>query len=146
MNKRIFQVLDFDKIVDRLVDQAASSLGKERARQIKPATELERVEQLQAETDQARQVIRLYGDVPFGGITDIKPSLKRVEIGGVLNAQECLQIAETIYGGKQLRNFVENIDEEEVAIPIIREMVGQIELLNHLEREIKSCIDDNGHV
>lgn len=146
MNKRIYQILDFDKVIEQLVEHAATSLGKERARQLKPETELTKVELLQSETDQAGQVIRLYGDVPFGGITDIKPSLKRVEIGGVLNAQECLQIAETIYGGKQLRNFIENIDDEEVAIPIIREMVGQIELLNHLEREIKSCIDDNGHV
>ncbi|HLQ88314.1 MAG TPA: endonuclease MutS2, partial [Enterococcus sp.] len=146
MNKRIFQVLDFDKIVDRLVDQAASSLGKERARQIKPATELERVEQLQAETDQARQVIRLYGDLPFGGITDIRPSLKRVEIGGSLNAKECLQITDTIYAGKELRRFIENIDEEELAIPIIQKIASEIEPLNHLEKEINLCIDSNGYV
>lgn len=146
MNKRIYQILDFDKVIEQLVDHAATSLGKERARQLKPSTELSLVEQLQAETDQAGQVVRLYGDVPFGGITDIKASLKRVEIGGSLNALECLQIADTIYGGKQLRYFIENIEPEEIEIPIIRDLVDQIELLNHLEREIRSCIDDNGHV
>lgn len=146
MNERIYQILDFDKMIEQLVNQAASSLGKERARQIKPETELVVVKQLQAETDQASQIIRLYGHVPFGGITDIKPSLKRVEIGGSLNAQECLQIADTIYGGKQLRHFIENIDDEELAIPIIRELVAEIEPLNHLEREIRNCIDSHGHV
>ncbi|WP_440896043.1 endonuclease MutS2 [Amphibacillus sp. Q70] len=146
MNERIYQILDFDKIIEQLVNQAASSLGKERARQIKPETELAVVEQLQVETDQASQIIRLYGHVPFGGITDIKPSLKRVEIGGTLNAHESLQIADTIYGGKQLRHFIENIDDEELTIPVIRELVAEIEPLNHLEREIRNCIDSHGHV
>ena len=146
MNKRIYQILDFDKIIEQLVDQAATSLGKERARQLKPETDLLSVQQLQDETDQASQVIRLYQDVPFGGITDIKASLKRVEIGGSLNAQECNQIADTIYGGKRLRMFIENIEEEEVEIPIIRQFVAEIEPLNHLEQEIRHCIDENGHV
>lgn len=146
MNKKIYQTLDFDKIIEQLVDQAASSLGKERAKQIKPATELAVVEHLQAETDQASQIIRLYGHIPFGGITDIKPSLKRVEIGGSLNASECIQIADTIYGGKQLRYFIENIDAEELAIPIIRQLVTAIEPLNHLEGEIRNCIDSHGYV
>src|SRR5690625_614111 len=145
MNKRIYQILDFDKIIEQLIDQAATSLGKERAKQLKPETDLLSVQQLQDETDQASQVIRLYQDVPFGGITDIKASLKRVEIGGSLNAQECNQIADTIYGGKRLRTFIENI-EEEVEIPIIRQFVAEIEPLNHLEQEIRHCIDENGHM
>src|SRR5690625_2334237 len=146
MNKRIYQIQDFDKIIEHLIDQAATSLGKERAKQLKPETELSRVKQLQDETDQASQVIRLYQDVPFGGITDIKASLKRVEIGGSLNAQECNQIADTIYGGKRLRMFIENIEEEEVESPSIRQFVAEIEQLNHLDQEIRHCIDENGHV
>ncbi|WP_017473350.1 endonuclease MutS2 [Amphibacillus jilinensis] len=144
MNKRIFRVLEFNKIIDQLVDQAASSLGKEQARQLKPAYDLEHVQQLQEETDQAVQVVRLHGDVPFGGITDIRPSLKRAEIGGMLNPQECLQVASTLYGGKKLKRFIEQMEDPD--IPVIREMVAQIEPLSELEQEIKSCIDDHGYV
>ncbi|MCZ0704580.1 DNA mismatch repair protein MutS2 [Natronobacillus azotifigens] len=144
MNERIFRVLEFHKILENLADQAASSLGKEQARKLKPSTDLAEVIHLQDETDQAVQIIRLHGNVPLGGIVDIRPSLKRAEIGGILNPQECLQIAGTIYGGKQLRRFIEKLEEPEV--PIIREWVTQIEPLNELEREIKHCIDDHGHV
>lgn len=144
MNERIFRVLEFNKIIEDLVNQAASSLGKEQARKLKPETDLETVQHLQVETDQAVQIIRLQGNVPFGGIADIRPSLKRAEIGGILNPQECLQIAGTIYGGKNLRRFIERLEEPDA--PIIRDWVAQIAPLNELEIEIKSCIDDHGHV
>ncbi|WP_371068753.1 endonuclease MutS2 [Sediminibacillus sp. JSM 1682029] len=144
MNERIYQVLEYKKIIDMLTDQAASSLGKERAASLKPSHELERVNRLQAETDEAAQVLRLKGYVPLGGIFDIKPSIQRTIIGGVLNPGECLDIASTIYGGKQMKSFIAEMEEPE--LPIIREFTDQIVPLNELERQIKSCIDDHGHV
>ncbi|SDM96825.1 endonuclease MutS2 [Sediminibacillus halophilus] len=144
MNERIYQVLEYKKIIDMLTEQAASSLGKERAAALKPSRELESVNRLQAETDEAAQVLRLKGYVPLGGIFDIKPSIQRTIIGGVLNPGECLDIASTIYGGKQLKSFIAEMEEPE--LPIIREFTEQIVPLNELERQIKSCIDDHGHV
>lgn len=144
MNPRIFKVLEFNRIIQMLKDQAASSLGKESANRLKPSTDLTEVIRLQDETDEAVSIVRLYGNVPLGGIVDIKPSIKRAEIGGVLNPKECLDIAGTIYGGKTLRRFIESI--EELEIPIIIELVEQIEPLSELEREIRNCIDENGHV
>ncbi|WP_117161251.1 endonuclease MutS2 [Paraliobacillus sp. X-1268] len=144
MNPRIFKVLEFDRIIQMLKDQAASSLGKESANRLKPSTNLPEVLRLQDETDEAVSIVRLYGNVPLGGIVDIKPSIKRAEIGGVLNPKECLDIAGTIYGGKTLRRFIESIEDLELLI--INELVEKIEPLSELEREIRNCIDDNGHV
>lgn len=144
MNERIFRVLEFDKILERLENYAASSLGKEQARQLKPAVEISKVLQLQQETDEAVQIIRLKGNVPFGGLVDIRPSIKRVIIGGSLHAQECLDIAGTIYAGKQIKRFVDAMEEPE--LPIIRNLTSQIAALNELESEIKHCIDDHGYV
>ncbi|WP_277678751.1 endonuclease MutS2 [Gracilibacillus dipsosauri] len=144
MNERIFHVLEFSKIKQQLIDQAASSLGKEKARSLAPSTDLEEVVKWQDETDEAFHVIRLNGNVPLGGIFDIKPSVKRAVIGGVLTTHECLDIASTIYGGKQLKQFLEQI--EDLEIPIIHRFTDQIVPLNELEREIKSCIDDHGHM
>ncbi|CQR48072.1 Endonuclease MutS2 [Paraliobacillus sp. PM-2] len=144
MNDRIFHVLEYYKIMEQLEDHAASSLGKEQARKLKPSTDLHEVLQLQEETDEAVNVVRLKGNVPLGGVVDIRPSIKRAVIGGALNAQECLEVAGTIYGGKQLKRFIDTM--EEPSLPIIRNLVGEIASLNELETEIKSCIDDHGHV
>ena len=144
MNERIFRVLEYNKIKEMLNQQAASSLGKQRTAGISPSTDLGEVQKWQEETDEAGTVLRLKGYVPLGGIFDIKPSVKRSVIGGILTPHECLEIASTIYGGKQLKAFMEDMDEP--ALPVIREMTDSIIPLNELERQIKSCIDEHGHV
>ncbi|RWZ59832.1 endonuclease MutS2 [Halobacillus fulvus] len=144
MNQRILHVLEYKKIMEKLSEKAASSLGKEKVAALKPSSDLEEVIGWQKETDEAAQVLRLKGHVPLGGIFDIKPSLKRSTIGGTLNALECLDIASTIYGGRQLRKFIEDMEEPEM--PILRELVTGVASLKEVEQEIRSCIDDHGGV
>ncbi|WP_163581575.1 endonuclease MutS2 [Gracilibacillus saliphilus] len=144
MNERILHVLEFNKIIDQLAEKAASSLGIEKIRKLKPSTDLNQVVNWQEETDEAYHVIRLKGNVPLGGISDIKPSVKRAVIGGILTTHECLDIASTIYGGKQLKLFIDKL--EDIELPIIQSLADEIVPLNELEREIKSCIDDHGHM
>ncbi|GAE92708.1 recombination inhibitory protein MutS2 [Gracilibacillus boraciitolerans JCM 21714] len=144
MNQRILHVLEFHKIKEQLVEKAASSLGVEKARMLKPSTDLEQVNSWQDETDEAFHVIRLKGNVPLGGISDIKPSIKRAVIGGILSTHECLDVASTINGGKQLKLFIDKL--EDIKLPIVQALADEIVPLNELEREIKSCIDDHGHM
>ncbi|MGP4075759.1 endonuclease MutS2 [Halobacillus sp. K22] len=144
MNQRILHVLEFKKIIDQLSEHAASSLGKEKTAALKPSSDLEVVKEWQMETDEAAQVLRLKGHVPLGGIFDIKPSLKRTTIGGILSALECLDVASTIYGGRQLKRFIEEAEEPDM--PILREIVTGIIPLKELEQLIRSCIDEHGNV
>lgn len=144
MNERIYKVLEYKKIIEQLIDQTSSSLGKEMAQKLKPSIEIDTVQQWQKETDEAVNVLRLKGHVPLGGIFDIRPSVKRATIGGILAPEECLDIASTIYGGKQIKTFIEEIEDAE--IPILLDMVTEIVPLSDLERTIKNTIDDHGKV
>ncbi|KGP71362.1 endonuclease MutS2 [Pontibacillus yanchengensis] len=144
MNDRIFHVLEYTKIIEQLASQASSSLGKEQAQKLKPSIDVDEIRKWQDDTDEAANVLRLKGHAPLGGIFDIKPIIKRATIGGMLQPEECLDIASTIYGGKQIKSFIEEIEEAD--LPILRELVSHIVALNDLERSIKSCIDDHGKV
>ncbi|MFD1171359.1 endonuclease MutS2 [Oceanobacillus picturae] len=143
MNERILRVLEFDKIIDQLKDHAATSLGKRLAVQTKPSVVMEEVIQRQKETDEASQIVRLNAEMPLGGISDIRASIKRSVIGGSLGTDECLDVANTIYGGRQVKDFVGKLEE---TYPILEELVEQITPLRELEQLIKSCIDDHGYV
>lgn len=143
MNERILRKLEFNKIIDMLGSQAASSLGKKRALQITPLANLADVLEMQRETDEAGQIIRLNLAIPLGGIFDIRASIKRSVIGGVLSTDECLDIGNTIYGGRQVKNFIDKLEEN---LPILKGLVERIEPLRDLEQQIKSSIDDHGHV
>ncbi|ASN05056.1 endonuclease MutS2 [Virgibacillus necropolis] len=143
MNERILRVLEFNKIIDQLSSQAASSLGKSQALKLKPLTNLNDVLEMQKETDEAGQILRLNLAIPLGGIFDIRASIKRSVIGGVLSTEECLDIANTIYGGRQVKNFIQKLEED---LPILKNLTERIEPLRELEQHIKSSIDDHGHV
>ncbi|SEQ83372.1 endonuclease MutS2 [Piscibacillus halophilus] len=144
MNEKILNQLEFAKIKEWLEGHAATSLGKEKVAKLFPSIELNEVTQWQEETDEAVTILRLKGHVPLGGITDIRPAIKRATIGGMLTANELLDIANTLYGSKQLKTFIEAL--EDVEIPILESYTNEIVLLNQLERSIKNCIDDHGHI
>ncbi|WP_017756057.1 endonuclease MutS2 [Calidifontibacillus oryziterrae] len=146
MLERVLRVLEFGKIKESLIKHTASSLGKEKVEMLVPSYEYDEVVKLQEETDEAAKVLRLKGQIPLGGIFDVRPSIKRAQIGGILSASELLDIASTIYGGRQIKSFIENLVEDEWELPILKTYVEQLTPLTELERKIKSCIDDYGHV
>src|SRR5699024_8279122 len=74
---------------------------------------------------------------------DIRAALKRSLIGGLLNTEECLNVASTNYGGRQAKAFIENL--EETTLPILKALAEQITPLRDLEQRINRCIDDHGH-
>ncbi|TFB24976.1 endonuclease MutS2 [Filobacillus milosensis] len=144
MNDKILNQLEFMKVKEWLKDHAATSLGKEKAMKLFPSTNLDEVTHWQDETDEAVSILRLKGNIPLGGISDIRPAIKRASIGGILSATELLDISNTLYGAKQLRRFIEGL--EDIELPHFYDYMEQLMPLNQLEQSIKSCIDEYGHV
>lgn len=143
MNERTLKVLEFHKIKEMLKEYAATSVGRKLADQLTPHTNIEKVQKLQDETDEALTIYRLNQAIPFANLVDVSDSVKRSAIGSVLNTTECLEIAQVLYSGRQLKNFIENLEAE---IPLLTERVSDISPLHHLEKEIKLKIDEHGEV
>jgi DNA mismatch repair protein MutS2 len=145
LNKKIIKTLDYQKILHKLAHHASTSLGKDAVEKLEPKGDFELVKLRLQATDEAVNVERLKGNAPFGGIRDIRSSLHRVRIGGMLNPAELLDISTTMFGTRRLKRFVLAVHEE-YAIPMLK---GQVELLTEnkpLEDKINSCIDENAVV
>lgn len=143
---RTLRVLEYDKIKDQLLSHASSTLGKERIRDLMPSTDFDEVVELQESTDEAVKVIRLRGNVPLGGLTDIRMQVKRAEIGGTLSPSELIAISGVTYAGRQMIRFIEGLIESEVEIPYIESLSEQIIPLLEIDKSIKAAIGDNGEV
>src|SRR5699024_3467092 len=139
MEERVLRVLEFNKIIIQLVSQAETTIGEDLARNTTLLTDISTVNEKQKETDEATTVLRLYETIPLGGIFDIRASLKRSLIGGVLTAEECLNVSSTVYGGRQVKKFLEDIEED---LPILKGHAETITPLRHLEQKINRCIGD----
>jgi DNA mismatch repair protein MutS2 len=92
MNQKALKILEFDKIIELLVNKASCELGKEQCRQLVPMHDLEEIQLAQRQTADALRRIYSKGSVSFSGTVAIGASLKRLEIGGSLNATELLRI------------------------------------------------------
>ncbi|KEZ51927.1 endonuclease MutS2 [Metabacillus indicus] len=146
MQQRVLNVLEFHKVKEQLVKHASSSLAKEKADKLVPSTNVEEVKTWQEQTDEAAKVLRLKGNVPLGGLTDIRSSIKRAQIGGMLNPYELTEISGTLYAGKQMKRFIEDMIEGGIELPHLDGFAAQIQPLQELEQEISHCIGDNGEV
>ncbi len=147
MNEKILHTLEFNKILTQLEEYAASELGAERIRKLKPSTSFDEVVLLQKETDEAAHVLRLKGHAPLSGIFNINPHIKRTQIGGMLNPFELVQIGNTIHAGRSMKRFIEELIEDNgLEIPILAEKVDQIAVMTPLEHDIKNAIDEGGEV
>ena len=114
MNEKIIHTLELNKIKMELEQYASSSLGKEQIEALTPLADYEQIVDLQNMLDEATHVIRLKGHAPLSGIFDVGPHIKRAEIGGILNAVELSQIERTLYASRQMKNFVDELLENEV--------------------------------
>ncbi|WDW08538.1 endonuclease MutS2 [Priestia aryabhattai] len=147
MQSRIFHVLEFNKVKEQLQKKVASSLGREKIANLIPSTQYEEVVKWQEATDEATTVLRLRGNVPLGGIFDVRPSVKRAEIGGTLSSNELLDVASTIYAARQVKQFIEQVvEDEDLQLPIITEHIEKLMPLPEVEQTIKMSIDENGTV
>jgi DNA mismatch repair protein MutS2 len=146
VQQRILKVLEFDKVKEQLMEHAASSLGREKIEKLVPSADFAEVVKWQEQTDEAVTILRLRGNVPLGGIFDIRASVKRAKIGGTLSPHELLDVASTIYASRQMKKFIESLSDENVELPHLSQYVEQMVALPEVEQAIKNCIDDYGEV
>jgi DNA mismatch repair protein MutS2 len=138
--------LEYDEVKEIVKSHAATSLGKAKVEAMVPSDQWEEVKRRLAETQEGMDLLRLKGDIPLGGVRDIRASLRRAALGGLLNEAECLEIASTVSAGRKVKSLLRQLEEETAELPLLRELTESIESLDHLEKEILACIDDQGMV
>lgn len=111
MNKKVLKTLEYDKIIDMLVEEADSALGKDSARRLRPSSDHGEIVAMQAETSHALTRLFHHGALSFHGLTDIRPSLVPLAKGGTLGAGELLRIGALLEAAKRAVEF-DKKDEE----------------------------------
>jgi len=145
VNVRGLKILEFPKIVSKLEVKAQTGLGKELCQNLMPINDLTLVEELQRETREGMEVLRLRGGFSLGGVRDIRSYLKRLSLGGELTAEQLLEISSTIYGSRNVKKFITKIDEDN-PLPILFSHVEEIKDLKYVEDKINSCINEYGEI
>lgn len=139
MNKKTLTKLEFYKITELLIEEAASPGGKRKCRNLKPSTDLTLIENMQEETAAAFSRIVKKGKPSFGGCYPVEDSMKRLEIGASLNAAELLRIAKLLTTAERAKTYGRHDTVDELA-DCLDGCFDQLEPLTLLSAEINRCI------
>jgi len=145
LDGKVLHILEYHKIIERLKEQTATTLGAEQCDMLAPSGDLEEVKRRLRATDEAFAAERLKGAPPLGGVADVRAALKRAKIGGMLNAAELLEIASTARGGRLVKRHIEQIHEDH-PLPLLHGLIEQITEHRPLEESIARCIDEQAYV
>ena len=147
MNEKVLQTLEYNKIIEQLVTYASSPSGREACRMLKPQTDSRWIETAQRETSDALTHILTKGELSFYGIEDIRPALKRLEIGSSLGSHELLDIAKLLSAAGSVKNyFRQSLREDDSTGDSLDERYRLIEPLSLLMQEIRRCIPDEDNI
>lgn len=136
MNKKVLKTLEYDKIIDMLVEEADSSLGKDSARRLRPSSDRGEIVAMQAETSHALTRLFHHGALSFHGLTDIRPSLVPLAKGGTLGAGELLRIGALLEAAKRAVEF----DKKDEETDFLSGRFNGLQTFPEIRREISRCI------
>ena len=97
--------LELPAVLELLAGEAVSEPAKEAVRTLRPADTRAEVERLLAETTAAKDLMVYKGSPSFSGVKDVRGSLARADMGGMLNTRELLEIAGVLQSARAVRSY-----------------------------------------
>lgn len=139
MNPKALKTLEYNKIIEQLAEYASTQIGKSLCLNLVPSCDLDEIRQNQQETSDAVSRIRMKGNISFGGVKDVRDSLKRLEIGSSLSSSELLSISSLLTASARAKAYGRR-EESELPDDSLDGMFRTLEPLTPINTEIKRCI------
>lgn len=145
MNKKTLAKLEYNKIIEQLIEHASSFSGKELCRRLKPMTDISAIRSAQDETAATFTRIVKKGRPSFSGCNPVNDSIRRLEIGGVLGSGELLRICKLLETAGRARAYGrhDNADEMEDCLDGYFEQLNPVTILVN---EIRRCVIDEDEI
>ena len=139
MNEKVLQTLEYNKIIDRLVEKANSDPGRKLCQDLKPYNDISVINEAQTQTGDALSRLFKKGSTSFGGNKDLGYTLKSLSIGSALSITELLKIAGLLENVGRVKSYGkrEREDEEKDSLD---DFFNTLEPLSPLSHEIRRCI------
>jgi DNA mismatch repair protein MutS2 len=143
MYDRYLRVLEFDKIIDQLVEHTSFSAGRELALALRPVSEAAEVRHRLQVTTEAKELLATRTEVTLGGARDVRSLARRAALGSVLQPSEFLDIRGTLLSARTLALLLARLA---ATLPLLAAVAADLDPLGDLIDEIGRCLDDEGRV
>ncbi|MCM1537792.1 MAG: endonuclease MutS2 [bacterium] len=139
MNEKVYQILEFHKILHMLEEKADSAPAKELCRKLRPGADLTEITKAQENTADALTRLFRQDRISFAGCAEIRPVCRALEIGSALSAAELIRVADLLECSQRVYAYG-NPDAKDAEPDCLTPYFEQLTLLPDLNREIRRCI------
>ena len=141
MNKNAINKLEFNKIMDQLMELAYSEIGREKILNLKFYHRADEVRRALDQTQEAMELLR-FGDIAFlAGVKSVRPALGRAKASGVLNPLELRDIYLLLRASRLMKQYIASRDN-----PALQLLGDELSSDEALEKRIGLSIDEEGFV
>ena len=143
MDSHTLELLGVDKIRALVAARAACSLGKTAARALEPLHDPGAIHAAQSLTTEMTEAIVSGLQPPLGGLHDIRPLVRRAQVGAMLEAEELAEVAETLRAMGNLDAWLDRIGDRFPRLGGLRQGVGEF---SGVRTAIEGCLDSRGRM
>ncbi|CQR73985.1 Endonuclease MutS2 [Sporomusa ovata DSM 2662] len=141
MEAAVLSTLEYNKIRNMLAERTGSIMGRELAQELVPVRDGVQVQERLAETAEAREIMNNVPTVPLGGIRDVRATIKRAELGAILEPHELLAVGSVLYAARRIKGFFTDLPVE---TPRLSLQASQIIVLRNIETIIEATVTEQG--
>ncbi|NCP86562.1 MAG: endonuclease MutS2 [Anaerolineae bacterium CG_4_9_14_3_um_filter_57_17] len=142
MDSKTLSLLEYPKILARLAAHCDFSASVELARALQPTSSYDLALQRQQETSEARRLLATH-TVSIGGARDMRAKVELARRGGILEAQDLLDVKSTLIACRELKKTLE---KTVAAFPRLAEMALELPLPSGVVDAISRVLSDKGEV
>lgn len=135
MQAKSLEVLEYNKILEKLSRMARSSLVKKQILDLKPSTDVGYLEDELEKTGAMAKVIARNGNIDIFGLYDFKEIVGYIRRNGILEPSDLLKILGLLRVSEYLKDYSKNIDDSYIA-----DLFDRITTNDFLKEEIDRSI------
>ncbi|MHA3066667.1 endonuclease MutS2 [Lacticaseibacillus saniviri] len=145
MNKKILDILEFNRIQQTLQSYIVTAVGFDMVAQLKPVSDVLTMQTALDETADGVTILRLKGGIPVPMLENIRPALKRVDIGAVLNGQELAGLSRILSTVAAVDRFLVDL-QDNVDLRQVYQLQDQLTAVPALAKALRTAVDEDGRI
>ncbi len=132
-----YTTLEFDKILEKLTENALSETVKTRCLALKPSLNEAEVRRWMDETTQAKRMIEQIGTPPLSSMSELQKVIGLIAIEAMLTPDQITYVSSFLVSCRRMKAYLRKAEATDLKIAYYG---GSINELAELENEIERCI------
>ncbi|KXT74560.1 Recombination inhibitory protein MutS2 [Streptococcus sp. DD10] len=143
MNRKILNILDFDKVKMMFTEYLSTQQGKDELGTLMPMDKQEKIEASFAEVQEMEQIFGVYPYFSIGRTQNVSDLTKRLELQADLNIDELLKLKRLLTVSRELVDFYEGL--ENVKLEHLTRLFEKLETFPQVQGALQA-INDGGFI